>query len=319
MTKGAAIEDIKRNFIPTLTALVRGARAINLTQADVKQATRALVNLNTYFQDTRHWKEVWTSDIVKDTWRQLWIEDMPNATPISEWLNTYRPTLSDLETSMDLWFRYLFIFSIPIPEEIPAVFQASHHSPSASYGIVCKIKRNCTLQIWDHAISWRETNLYLSSALCTLPPFTCNALLGLMRLTSMLTLHHADQILPCADQFNPGWEVEVGTSKGAITHRNTFRRKVDPVVNGIPPADLKKFSPVKEIKTKQPTVTMLSHVWFAKDIKTALLAADVILNKWGFDEYRLDIYGALNKAPIYSSECTEVIATKALQSNVSLR
>ncbi|EON67197.1 hypothetical protein W97_06450 [Coniosporium apollinis CBS 100218] len=318
MTKGAAIEDVKRNFIPTLTALVRGARAINLTQADVKQATRALVNLNTYFQDSRHWKEVWTSDIVKDTWRHLWIDDMPNATPISDWLETYCPTLSDLETSLDLWFRYLFIFSIPIPEEIPAVFQASHHSPSASYGIVCKIKRNCTLQIWDHAISWRETNLYLSSALCTLPSFTRNALLGLMRLTSMLTLHHADQILPCADQFNPGWEVEVGTSQGAITHRNTFRRKVDPVVNGIPPADLKKFSPVTEIKTKKPTVTMLSHVWFAKDIKTALLAADVILNKWGFDEYQLDIYGALNKAPIYSSECTEVIATKALQSNVSL-
>src|SRR5947208_5154232 len=81
---------------------------------------------------------------------------------------------------------------------MPAVFQASHHSVSATYGIVCKIKRNCTLQIWDHAISWRETNLYLSSAMCTLPPFIRNALLGLMKLTSTLTLHHADQILPCA-------------------------------------------------------------------------------------------------------------------------
>jgi hypothetical protein len=101
--------------------------------------------------------------------------------------------------------RYLFIFSIPVPEKIPSTFQASHHSVSASYGVVCKvvkgqdggyshqskecvsnkwrelaqgrrqteigpstfqashhsvsasygvvckIKRNCTLQIWDHA------------------------------------------------------------------------------------------------------------------------------------------------------------------------
>jgi hypothetical protein len=138
-----------------------------------------------------------------------------------------------------------------------------------------------------------------------------------MRLTSMLTLHHADHILPCADFFNPGWETEIGTSQGTVEHRNIFRRKIDPVVNGI--TDMQKFAPVTEITTKKPTVTMLSHVWFAKDIKTALLAADIIVNKWGFTEYQLDVYGALNKAPIYSSECQEIIATKGLAPNVTLR
>ncbi|KAF1812156.1 hypothetical protein P152DRAFT_417112, partial [Eremomyces bilateralis CBS 781.70] len=310
-------DDIKRNFVPTLTALVRGARAVRITPAHVKQATRALVNLNTYFQDSRHWKEVWTSDIVKDAWRNLWLESIPNAKPPSEWFDTEYPTIGHFDSALDLWFRYLFIFSIPIPERIPAIFQASHHSVSASYGIVCKIKRNCTLQIWDHAISWRETNLYLSSALCTLPPFIRNSLLGLMRLTSMLILHHADVILPCTDTFNPGWEIEIGTSQGGIEHRNKFRRKIDPVVNGI--TDMHKFAPVTEITTKKPTVTMLSHLWLAKDIKTALLAADIIINKWGFDDYVLDIYGALNKAPIYSSECQELIATKGLAPQVTLR
>ncbi|OCL10264.1 glycosyltransferase family 4 protein [Glonium stellatum] len=316
--KDATMEDVRINFLPTLTALVRGARAINMTSADVKQATRALINLNTYFQDSRHWKEVWTSDLVKDTWRKLWLaDDMPNAKPPSQWFNTERPTLGHLDTALELWFRYLFIFSIPIPEKIPTVFQASHHSVSASYGIVCKIKRNCTLQIWDHAISWRETNLYLSSALCTLPPFIRNSLLGLMKMTSTLILHHADQILPCADFFNPGWEVEIGSCQGSLTHRNVFRRKVDPIVNGI--TDMQKFAPVTEIKTTKPTVTMLSHVWFAKDIKTALLAADIISNEWGFKDYRLDIYGALNKAPVYSSECQEILACKGLGSSVTLR
>ncbi|KAF1973638.1 hypothetical protein BU23DRAFT_639358 [Bimuria novae-zelandiae CBS 107.79] len=318
LVKDATIDDIRVNFIPTLTALVRGARVINMTKADVKQSTRALVNLNTYFQNSRHWKEVWTSDIVKDTWRKLWLtDDMPNAQPPSVWFRTELPTLSHLDTALELWLRYLFIFSIPIPEKIPNVFQASHHSVSASYGIVCKLKRNCTLQIWDHAISWRETNLYLSSAMCTLPPFIRNSLLGLMKLTSCLILHHADQILPCADFFNPGWEVEIGSSKGQLTHRNVFRRKVDPIVNGIP--DMTKFAPVTEIKTKSPTVTMLSHVWFAKDIKNALLAADIISNEWGFKDYKLDIYGALNKSPVYSSECQEILACKGLGESVTLR
>ncbi|CBX97841.1 hypothetical protein LEMA_P092500.1 [Plenodomus lingam JN3] len=289
-----------------------------MTVADVNQATRALLNLNTYFEDSRHWKEVWTSDIVKDTWRELWLaDDMPNAQPPSEWFRTELPTLSHFDTALELWYRYLFIFSIPIPDKIPHVFQASHHSVSASYGIVCKLKRNCTLQIWDHAISWRETNLYLSSAMCTLPPFIRNSLLGLMKLTSCLILHHADQILPCADFFNPGWEVEIGSSKGQLTHRNVFRRKVDPIVNGI--TDMQKFSPVTEIKTKKPTVTMLSHVWFAKDIKTALLAADIITNEWGFKDYQLDIYGALNKSPVYSSECQEILACKGLGQQVAMR
>lgn len=314
----ATEHDIKMNFIPILAALVKGARAVHLSRADIHQATRALVNLNTYFNGSRHWTQVWNSEIVKESWRDLWLtQEMPNAIPSTQWLQTELPTLGTLDIAMELWFRYLFIFSIPVPEKIPTVFQASHHSVSASYGVVCKIKRKCTLQIWDHAISWRETNLCLSSALCKLSPFVRNALLGLMRITSVLTMHHADIISPCADFFNPGWEVEIGTSQGAIEHRNVFRRKVDPVVNGI--TDMQKFAPVKQIKSQRPTVTMLSHVWYAKDIKTALLAADIIINQWKFDDYHLDIYGAIDKAPTYSTECQEIIASKGLRGRVVLR
>ncbi|OJJ48200.1 hypothetical protein ASPZODRAFT_14349 [Penicilliopsis zonata CBS 506.65] len=309
--------DISMNFIPILTALVKGARAVHLSKADIKQATRALVNLNTYFQDSRHWTQVWSSEVVKERWRELWLaQDMPNTIPSSQWLDTELPTLGTLDTAMDLWYRYLFIFSIPVPERIPAVFQASHHSVSASYGVVCKIQRGCTLQIWDHAISWRETNICLSSALCTLSPFVRNALLGLLRITSVLSLHHADIVSPCADFFNPGWEIEIGTCQGTIEHRNVFRRKVDPVVNGI--TDMQKFTPVQEIQSQRPTATMLSHVWYAKDIKTALLAADIIINQWKFHDYYLDIYGALDKAPTYSTECQEIIASKGLRGRVTL-
>ncbi|KAJ6032272.1 Glycosyl transferase family 1 [Penicillium herquei] len=310
--------DIKMNFIPILTALVKAARAVHISKADIQQATRALVNLNTYFQESRHWSQIWTSEFVKQAWRDLWLsEEMPNSIPSTSWLDTELPTLTSLNVALELWYRYLFIFSIPVPEKIPDVFQASHHSVSASYGVVCKMKRRCTLQIWDHAISWRETNICLSSALCKLSPFVRNSLLGLMRITSVLSLHHADVILPCADFFNPGWETEIGTYQGTLEHRNTFLRKVDPVVNGI--TDMQKFTPVDKIKSPRPTVTMLSHVWYAKDIKTALLAADIIINQWKFDDYHLEIYGAIDKAPTYSTECQEIIASKGLRGRVTLR
>lgn len=230
----ATLLDIERSFVPILEALISGARALDFSISDVKQVSRALINLNAYFNDQRHWGAVWKSDAVKNVWRRLWLSQTAlNARKSSTWLKTELPTLGQLDQALELWSRYLFIFSIPIPEKIPPVFQASHHSVSASYGIVCKIKRGCTLQIWDHAISWRETNLYLSSALCSLSPFSRSALLGLMRMTSVVTLHHADTILPCADFFNPNWEVEIGTNKGMIEHRAAFKRKIDPVVNGI--------------------------------------------------------------------------------------
>ncbi len=57
---------------------------------------------------------------------------------------------------------------------------------------------------------------------------------------------------------------------------------------------------------------------YAKDIKTAILAADIIVNDWGFKDYHLDIYGALDKAPSYSTNCQEIISTKSLRGNVKL-
>jgi glycosyltransferase involved in cell wall biosynthesis len=310
--------DVKTTFLPILAALVKGARTITFNQADIAQTTRALVNLNTYFSDSKHWSAIWTSDVTKKAWRNLWLsQDLVSPTPSETWFQTEIPSVAQLDAALDLWHRYLFIMSIPIPDRIPAIFQASHHSVSASYGVVCKIKRGSTLQIWDHAISWRETNLYLSSDLCAMAPFVRNALLGLMKVTSQLILHHADTILPCADFFNPGWEVEIGSSQGRLEHRNTFKRKIDPVVNGIP--DMSKFAPIKEITSELPTVTMLSHVWYAKDIKTAILAADIIVNEWGFTDYRLDIYGAIDKAPSYSTDCFEIIASKSLPRFVNMR
>ncbi|TQS36907.1 hypothetical protein Golomagni_02634 [Golovinomyces magnicellulatus] len=309
--------DIKQNFLPILITLVKGARTSSFTSSDFMQITRALVELNIYFSQGKHWSAIWTSTVVKEAWRSLWTSsNLVSPTPSESWFQTEIPTIAQLDEALELWFRHLFIFSIPLPKKIPAIFQASHHSVSASYGIVCKIKRNCILQIWDHAISWREANLYLSSELSTIAPFTRNALLGLMRLTSHLILHHADIIVPCADFFNPGWEIEIGSNQGLIEHRNHFKRKINPIVNGI--TDMARFASIKKIKSERPTVTMLSHIWYAKDIKTAILAADIVVNEWGFEDYRLEIYGAIDKSPSYSMDCLELIASKSLSRFVIL-
>lgn len=106
LMKKSIVSDIKENFVPILTTLVCGARAIKTSSALVKQTTRALVNLNAYFEHSRHWRDVWTSDVVKDAWRELWLADnMPNAQSPSEWFRSELPTLAQLDTALELWLR----------------------------------------------------------------------------------------------------------------------------------------------------------------------------------------------------------------------
>jgi len=61
-----------------------------------------------------------------------------------------------------------------------------------------------------------------------------------------------------------GWEIELGSAQGELVHRKIFGRKVDPVVNGI--CNMDSFTPITEIKTEKPTVTMLSHVQYLSPI-----------------------------------------------------
>lgn len=306
-----SVADIAKHFIPILTSLVRCSRTIHHTPQHFEEATKALVDLNTYFESSRNWNDVWNSDIVKRSWRELWLtEDMEDTLSISQWWDFEKPTMRQLDTALDMWHRYLFIFSIPVPQRIPSIFQASHHFTGATYGILCKIKRKCTLQIWDHCISYREFTTFMSSAVSFDNSFVNSTLISLTRLSCVLLLHHADVVLPCAAYFNPGWEIELGTVEGAVEHRRTFARKIDPVVNGI--CNMEKYEPIKTIRTDKPTVVMLGHIQYVKDVKSAILAADLIVNKWGFTDYNLHIYGDQGRAPFCTTECQELIASKRL-------
>ncbi|KAH8883158.1 glycosyl transferase [Thozetella sp. PMI_491] len=307
------MSDIEQNFLPILTSLVTCARAVKLNRRHIEEATRALLDLNTYFETSRNWNDVWSSPLVKQRWRELWLSESmkENAVTISHWWDFEKPTLKHLDDALNLWCRYLFIFALPVPDQIPEVFQASHHFCGAMYGIVCKIKRKCSLHIWDHCISYREFTTFMSSAVSYDSPFVNSSLISLTYLGCVLIEHHADVVLPCCDYFNPAWEVELGTADGTLEHRRVFARKIDPVVNGI--SNMESFQPIDTIKTDTPTVIMLSHMQYPKDIKNAILSCDFIVNKWGFKDYRLHIYGERERHAGLATECQEIIASKGLQ------
>jgi len=67
-----------------------------------------------------------------------------------------------------------------------------------------------------------------------------------------------------------------------------------------------------------PTTVMLSHVYELKDIKNAIKAAAVVVNKFHLSQYRLLVYGSLSKDVAYVSECYELIGANNIGEQVKL-
>lgn len=112
------------------------------------------------------------------------------------------------------------------------------------------------------------------------------------------------------------WESEIGTDQGQLGSKNRFDRKIDPIVNGI--SNMDSFTPVDRVRTDKPTVVMLSNVQFIKGIKTAILAADIIVNRYGFKDYQLLVYGAKDRQPSYALEMAKLIVENNLSDRVIL-
>jgi len=78
------------------------------------------------------------------------------------------------------------------------------------------------------------------------------------------------------------------------------------------------FEPTKEPLLELPTVVMLSNIQTIKDVKAAVLAADHIINDFGFEDYRLHIYGAQDREPAYTMATLQIIADRNLTGKVVL-
>jgi glycosyltransferase involved in cell wall biosynthesis len=140
-------------------------------------------------------------------------------------------------------------------------------------------------------------------------------LLAGIGVATRLAYTHAD-VIPLCQSLQPHVEVELGTDGARVYSRSQFRRKIDPIVNGISDMDGYKF--VDKIRTEKPTVVMLSNVQFIKGVKAAIQSADIIVNRFGFTDYKLVVYGAKDRQPAYALEMEKLIVERNLSEHVVL-
>lgn len=310
-------EDIKSIFIPLLRTFVRGARMRRYTREDLVMFSNVILQMNRYFEKC-DFNKTWENKDVWNAWIEAWLFDYedPNVSNTRDFFEIEHASMNDFREALNLYICYFFIYSVEIPAECPSVFQSTHHGISSLYGMLLKYRRGTTWGIWDHAILWRETCLNISPAQCLLPIPVQSMLLAGIKLACHLAYTHVDIILPCTSVFNPDWEIDLGTDQGFRGSKKLFARKIDPIVNGI--GNMDAFKPVMETRSKLPTCVMLSNVQFIKDVKNAVLAADVIINKYGFNDYRLLVYGAQDRQPSYALETTTLINNRNLNGKVIL-
>lgn len=309
--------DILNTFVPLLKQFVKGARSRHIDRPGLLHYSNIMLTMFKFFEH-KDYNEAWNSKEVAAAWAEAWLESYDDAhiTDPSDWFELSRPSMTDFRDALAIYKSYFFIFSVQSPENCPQVFQSTHHGISSLFGMLLKYKRGTTFGIWDHAILWRECCLNISPAQCELSIPVQSMLLAGIGLATKLAYFHADVILPCTSFFNPIWEADLGTDMGKVSHRNQFRRKIDPIVNGV--GNMDAFEPVDHVRTEVPTVIMLSNVQFIKDVRTAILAADVIINKFGFKDYKLVVYGAQDREPSYTIDMVKLIQQCKMSDKVIL-
>jgi len=310
-------EDIQEIFVPLLRVFVKGARSRRYTRDDIAMYSNVILRMNGFFERC-DFNKTWANELVWEAWMEAWLVeyDDPNVSSPANLLEIERPSMNDFRDALNLYICYFFIYSVEVPGKCPTVYQTTHHGISSLYGVLLKYRRQTTWGIWDHAILWRETCLNISPAQCLLPIPVQAMLLAGVKLACHVAYTHTDIVLPCTSVFNPDWEQDLGTDQGLRGSKKLFARKIDPIVNGI--GNMDAFQPVKEVRSKLPTTVMLSSVQFIKDVKTAVLAADVIINKFGFTDYRLLVYGAQDRQPSYALETTTLINARNMAGKVVL-
>ncbi|KAH6896747.1 hypothetical protein B0T10DRAFT_506131 [Thelonectria olida] len=309
--------DIVGVFVPLLMEFVKGARSKRLAPRDLIKYSNVVLSMAKYYEH-KDYAFTWQSKEVEDAWVASWMTgyDDANIQNPSECFEIERPSIPDFRDALGIFKAYFFIFAVNIPQDCPKVFQSTHHGISSLFGAILKHRRGANFGIWDHAILWRECCLNISAAQSELPLSVQSMLLSGIGLAARLAYFHADVITPCASLFNPMWEVEIGTDKGTAGSRNLFSRKIDPIVNGI--SNMAAFTPVDKIRTDKPTVLMLSNIQTIKGVKSAIQAADIIINRFGFADYQLVIYGAKDRQPAYALEMEKFIVDHNLGGKVIL-
>ena len=304
---------IEKYFRPMLHSLIIGcAQEEPFHESDIERYTNVFVNMHTFFQKYG-WVKAWESGISVREWCTTW-GNIYNKKRKSSIIEADLPTLEDMLITLSLFTHFLFILSVPLDSHLKVpVTHATHHGIQTLLGVVAKRKNHTALVIWDHGILWRE-RLRAFSNFRGFPLFARNALVGLNRLVVQINFANADIVVPCC-VTNMDWEAWMGSLRGNDTLRIKALRYIYPVINGM---ETDRFRVDRGNEDKLPTAVMLSHVYELKGVMDAIRAASVIVNQYKISDYRLLIYGSLDKDPSYVSECRALLASNNLQENVKL-
>ena len=317
---------VREYFLPLIRNLVLGCSMHHFEASDIERFTTTFVNLHTFFQHYG-WLKAWESGQTIRCWCDSWAEvyeDMRDQHGTvgrydgddqdTAMLDAEVPTLEDMLVTLSLFTHFLKPLAVPLDTHLNVpVAHASHHGIQTILGVIAKRKNGTALIVWDHGILWRE-RLRAFSNFRGFPLFARNVLVGLNRLVVQINFCNADVVVPCC-RTNMDWELWIGSLRGNDTLRRTMQQYVFPVTNGM---ETDRFGVDRDNEEKNPTAVMLSHVYELKGVMDAIRAAGVIVQKYGLVEYRLLIYGSLDKDPTYVSECRALISANNLQQNVHL-
>ena len=295
---------IREYFLPMISSLVEGCAMETFDAADVERFTMTFVNLHTFFQNYG-WLKAWESGQTVRCWCDAWADvyaemqlgsgssgsNGGNGSP--DMLHAEMPTLEDMMVTLSLFTHFLLPLTVPLDTHLNLpVAHASHHGIQCILGVIAKRKNNTALIIWDHGVLWRE-RLRAFSNFRGFPLFARNVLVGLNRMIVQINFNNADIVVPCC-RTNMDWEIWIGSLRGDNDLKRRVRNNVFPVLNGM---ETDRFSVDRNNEDQRPTAVMLSHVYELKGVMDAVRAAAVIVQVYGLTDYRLLIFGSLDKDP----------------------
>ncbi|KAI8469609.1 MAG: hypothetical protein J3K34DRAFT_276064 [Monoraphidium minutum] len=297
-------------FLPLWRCLLVGLRKANVMSggADAAAIGDAVLGLWRYFQ-AHDWDITWSDPQVSDAFAcelRVAAASMPLTSADAAGLGGPEPTMAELDCLFDLFQHYLKTMCLTIPDDA-AVIQASHHGLQALAGLAAQMRRNQSLQVWEHGVLMRERLIYLDCFKRNLlPPFVNEQLTRLHRVVGQALYRLSDLVVPCNATFNTAWELWLGTHPARLM----------PLLNAL---EIEHYPCLQDNEAPEPTASMLSHVYALKDIMSAIRAAAIIVHDYGVKEYRLEVYGSLDFDRDYVTGCHKLIRQLKLEDNVKLR
>ena len=205
------------------------------------------------------------------------------------------PNLFALIQSLGWVYRFLNILNTPIPD-----VDITHSAAAAFCGIPCvlaKIKNKTPFILTEHGVYLREQYFALSQR--GYSSYLSTFLIRLIHSVTSVNYYYADQVSPVCN-YNTRWEKEFGVNE----------KNIKVIYNGV---DKNIFQPTESTnRNKYPTVVTVARIDPIKDIKSMILAADIVRKT--IKDIRFIVYGSVTVASYYE-ECLKLVKELKIEEN----